>query len=61
MDVTDGAGVEFPLAEGDGLVVEMEVPRLQRAPSGFLPVFELGGIETGRQGMTPGDLLPLTE
>jgi hypothetical protein len=39
--VTDRAGVEFPFAEGDGLVMEVEIAGLGMVSGRFFPAFEL--------------------
>lgn len=44
-----GAGVEFPFAAGDGLVVKVEIASLGLIPGRFFPTFELGGIQLGRE------------
>ena len=49
MAVANGAGVEFAFAEGDGLVVEVKISRLQLISGRFFPVFELLGIEIRRE------------
>jgi hypothetical protein len=45
MAVADGPGVEFSLAECNGLVVEMEIAGFGLVSGGFLPAFEIRGIQ----------------
>lgn len=51
--MADRAGVEFPLAEGDGLIVEVEISWLQLVAGGFFPTLQMGGIQVGREGINP--------
>ena len=58
MAVANGAGVEFPCAEGDGLVMEVEIAGQGLITGWFFPSFELAGNKIGRDTGAAGGFLP---
>ena len=61
MVMADRAGVEVALAEGDGLIVEIEIARCGLVSGGFFPTLKLGGIEVGRDAGAMSGFLPFPQ
>ena len=59
--VADRAGVELALAEGDGLIVEIEIPRYRLVSVRLFPALQMRGIKIGRNAGAAGSILPLAQ
>ena len=57
--VTDRPGVEFPFAEGDGLIVEVKTAGLGLSTDRFFLAFEISWIQPGRERRAAGGILPI--